>query len=96
MEKLSEDDRQQIDFGQDDKRYALDKMLALVQARQRDKARNQLGIRHKNGKPIILRDVFSKLVSCINKFKEIGDVVVQYDPGHAALPWAAVRLVMQV
>lgn len=25
----------------------------------------------------------------------MGDVVVQYDPGHAALPWAAIRLIMQ-
>lgn len=26
----------------------------------------------------------------------IGDTIVQYDPGHAALPWAAVRFVLQV
>lgn len=32
----------------------------------------------------------------VNKFKEIGDVAVQYDPSHAALPWVGVRMVLQV
>ena len=32
----------------------------------------------------------------MNKFKEVGDIAVQYDPGHAALPWAAIRFFLQV
>ena len=28
--------------------------------------------------------------------KQIGDTVVQYGPGHAALPWAGVRFILQV
>ena len=36
------------------------------------------------------------IISCVNKLKEIGDIAVQYDAGHAALPWAAIRLVLQV
>ena len=36
------------------------------------------------------------IISCVNKLKEIGDITVQYDAGHAALPWAAIRLVLQV
>ena len=32
----------------------------------------------------------------VRKFVEVGDVVAQYDPGHAALPWALVRFVLQV
>ena len=31
----------------------------------------------------------------LNKFQEVGDSVVQYDPGHAASPLAAVRFVLQ-
>lgn len=45
--------------------------------------------------PIVLRDVFSKIAGWIEKFVAVGDTVVQYDPGHAALPWAAVRIVLQ-
>lgn len=32
----------------------------------------------------------------IQKFIEVGDIAIQYDPGHAALPWAAVRFVLMV
>ena len=36
------------------------------------------------------------MVNWIDKFKQIGDTVVQYDPGHAALPWAGVRFILQI
>lgn len=49
-----------------------------------------------NGKTVYLRDVCDKIIQWINKFKQIGDIVMQYDPGHAALPWAAFRLLLQV
>ncbi|KAK6212447.1 hypothetical protein LQW54_005221 [Pestalotiopsis sp. IQ-011] len=45
---------------------------------------------------VALREVAARLVDCLNKFKEIGDLAVQYDPVHAALPWAAFRLILQV
>jgi len=48
------------------------------------------------GKNIIIGDVADKLLAWIDKFKTIGDVIVQYDPGHAAIPWAAVRFLLQV
>lgn len=49
-----------------------------------------------NGRQISLRDVTDKIIRWVNKFKEIGDVVVNFDPVHAALPWAGVRLLLQV
>lgn len=45
---------------------------------------------------IIIRDVLDKIALWITKFKEIGDVIVQYDPTHAALPWAGVRFLLEV
>jgi hypothetical protein len=45
---------------------------------------------------IILRDVAEKIVFWLDKFKEVGDVAVNFDPVHAALPWAGVRLLLQV
>lgn len=35
---------------------------------------------------IVLRDVFAKIAVWISKFMVVGDIVVQYDPVHAALP----------
>jgi hypothetical protein len=48
------------------------------------------------GEDIVLRNVVMKIVHWVDKFKQIGDVIVQYDPGHAALPWAAFRFLLQV
>ncbi|KAF8417291.1 hypothetical protein EV426DRAFT_711742 [Tirmania nivea] len=32
----------------------------------------------------------------VNRFKEIGDIIVQFDPGHAALPWAGFRFLLKI
>ena len=50
----------------------------------------------KKSKRIIVRDLADKLLSCISKFVAVGDVLVQYDPGHAAIPWAILRFILQV
>ncbi|KAJ5493724.1 Galactose oxidase/kelch beta-propeller [Penicillium fimorum] len=48
------------------------------------------------GKKIIIRDLLSKVAHWIDLFKSVGDQVVQYDPGHAALPWAGARFLLQI
>ncbi|KAI0528187.1 hypothetical protein F5B22DRAFT_584049 [Xylaria bambusicola] len=42
-----------------------------------------------------IRDVLDKTISCLNSFKEVGDIAVNFDPVHAALPWAAFRFLLQ-
>lgn len=49
-----------------------------------------------HGREIILQDVASKIISSIRAFISIGDVVVSFDPVHAALPWAGVRSLLQI
>jgi hypothetical protein len=49
-----------------------------------------------NGRQIILRDLAQKIIVWIDKFKEVGDVVANFDPAHVALPWAGVRFLFQV
>ncbi|KAI8715924.1 hypothetical protein NCS52_01101400 [Fusarium sp. LHS14.1] len=44
---------------------------------------------------IDLSDLASNAITWLNKFKEVGDIIVQYDPSHAALPWAATRFILQ-
>jgi hypothetical protein len=48
------------------------------------------------GQQIILRDVAQKIFYWLKKFKEAGDIAVNFDPVHAALPWAAFRFLLQV
>lgn len=48
------------------------------------------------GHQIVISQVLGNILKHVNEFKEIGDIIVQYDPVHAALPWAGFRFLMQV
>ena len=48
------------------------------------------------GKTFVVRDVLCRMAEWLRRFKEIGDIVVGFDPVHAALPWAAVRFLLEV
>jgi len=47
-------------------------------------------------KRINVRDLADKLICWVQKFVQVGDIIAQYDPAHMALPWAALRFVLQV
>ncbi|CAH0041350.1 unnamed protein product [Clonostachys rhizophaga] len=42
-----------------------------------------------------IRNGFSNIIDWLQKFKEVGDIAVNFDPVHAALPWAAFRFLLQ-
>ena len=48
-----------------------------------------------NGKEIIITEVVYKILEWVDKYKMIGDIAVQYEAGHASLPWAAFRFILQ-
>ena len=52
--------------------------------------------KRKNGEVVFVRDVLAKAAKWVNHFKAVGDIAVQYDPVHAALPWAGVRFLLNV
>ncbi|TGO84389.1 hypothetical protein BPOR_0510g00050 [Botrytis porri] len=45
---------------------------------------------------LVLRDEAEKVVRGLRKFKEVGDIIVNVDPLHAGLPWAAIRLLLEI
>ncbi|CAF3623619.1 unnamed protein product [Fusarium graminearum] len=47
------------------------------------------------GKEVKFRDKLEEVVGLFEKFIAAGDAAVSYDPAHAALPWAAVRALLQ-
>jgi ankyrin repeat domain-containing protein 50 len=67
--------------------------LALKQKEKCDGKRWKFAF---NGQQVILRDVAQKIFYWLQKFKEAGDITVNFDPVHAALPWAAFRFLLQV
>jgi predicted nicotinamide N-methyase len=48
------------------------------------------------GEIIVLRDIVMKLLGWMDRFKEIGDIIIQFDPMYAALPWAGFQLLLKV
>jgi len=73
----------------------LDLLATLDNERERCE-RGRWRIRGANGEQIILRDVYMKMANSIKTFVEVMDVAVQFDPVHTALPWAGIRLILQV
>lgn len=93
--KLSEKDRASL--GCLEGTPQLDEILSAVISREQECIEKQWVIkRGSNNGALVLRDVFKKIAIWVQKFVEVGDVAVQCDPSHAALPWAAVRFILLV
>ena len=92
--QLSDKNKACINFSSTAK---LDDLLAAVNDKKHECQEKQWTVergREKNA--IVLRDVFTKIATWVEKFVACGDSAIQYDPGHAALPWAAVRFLLKV
>lgn len=73
----------------------MNSILSLVEEKKMLCIAKRWKSKGENGRIIIIRDVLEKTATWINKFKVLGDQAVSYDPGHAALPWAEIRFVLQ-
>ncbi|EXF84740.1 hypothetical protein CFIO01_13630, partial [Colletotrichum fioriniae PJ7] len=73
----------------------LETVLVAAEEQWNESVANQWRFKKPGGGEIVVRDKLEKIIKWINCFKAVGDTAVQYDPAHAALPWAAVRFVLQ-
>ena len=74
----------------------LDEVLNCVDDAKREFRRKQWRIHSgANKEAIFLRDIYDKIAVWIQRFVDMVDVAVQYDPGHAALPWASIRFLLK-
>ena len=98
LSKLSLEDRQRIAFEGQDKLDVLTDLQTLTNSAKTKSIENRWRFHRpgRGGETVILWDLFSKIAVWIDRFREIGDIVVQFDPVHAALPWAGVRFLLQV
>ena len=81
------------DSDKPEKLDALKQLLEHAMEAQRENTASQWKVKW-GSREINVREKAEKLMSWITKFKEIGDIVVQYDPVHAALPWAGIRSIL--
>jgi hypothetical protein len=72
-------------------------VLKAAKAKQGEAEDRRWKIQRKDGRVIVIRDVFDKLVGAITKFQDAADFLVSLDAsGHAALPWAGVKFFLSV
>lgn len=76
---------------------SVDKIDVLTEVKVAAEKQRDLSIakRWKIGR-VVIRDVFEKILAWVDKFVKICDIVVQFDPVHAALPWACIRTILMV
>jgi len=67
----------------------------MVKARMKECEDEQWKVKI-NGKTVVVREVFGKMLDWVQKFAAVGNAAVQYDPVNAALPWAGFRFLLQV
>ena len=84
-----------VNFQRADKRAILVDLLEKIEEKKQACFARRLKYKRSNGDFVVLYEVFEKMVKWVNKFKKIGDLIMQYDPGHAALPWAGIRFLIQ-
>ncbi|KFY32484.1 hypothetical protein V493_00153, partial [Pseudogymnoascus sp. VKM F-4281 (FW-2241)] len=94
--KLSDEDRCNINFSHPDKLGVLSDLLTLTEKSRQECINKRWRYTRKSGETVIFRDLLGKIVKSLDLFKQVGDVAVQYDPVHAALPWAGIRLLLQI
>ena len=83
------------DLGNLDKLNIIQKLFVIAKQAEEKYLTKQVKVKW-GDKEIDVREKAEGFVNCLNKFKEIGDIAMQYDPAHAALPWAGVRFILMV
>jgi len=71
-------------------------LLDSVIKEQADCGAMQWRCRKLNGDKVYVRDILEKVAFWVDKVREIGDIIVQFDPVHASLPWAGARFLLTV
>ena len=81
------------DSDKPEKLETLKQLLEHAMEAKKENIANQWKLKW-GGKEINVREKMERLVGWITKFKEVVDIAVQYDPVHAALPWAGIRFIL--
>ena len=94
--QLNDGDRGSINLNQPSKLNILSELLAVAEQAKQECIKKKWRYTRKSGETVIVSDLFGKVIRWIDLFKQVGDAAAQYDPVHAALPWAGVRFLLQV
>lgn len=94
---LSDDNKKELGFAHSDEPLQPSDLIQVVVNKKEECVKKQWTLyTNKVGEKVPLRDVLGKVVDWLDRFKHLGDMAVQFDPGQAAIPWMAVRTLLQV
>lgn len=96
LDRLEDDVKSSLIIPNSPKQDVLAAVHRVAEDRKQLCLRKRWKFKKANGEEIILRDLYDKILVWLDRFKGIGDIAMQYDAGHAALPWAAVRFLLNV
>ena len=95
LDSLSEKDRNTLETSETEPGLDIEELVEVVREKREMCLENQWEFEFR-GRSINLRYQADKIISWLAKFKEVGDIAIQHDAGHAALPWAGIRFLLQV
>ena len=95
LDSLSAKDRNTLETNETRSTLDIEEVLEEVRAKREACLKNQWEF-ELCGRSVNMRYQADKIISWLAKFKEVGDIAIQQDPSHAALPWAGIRFLLQV
>ena len=95
LERLSKKDKKTLESNKTGSHVDIEELLGEVHEKREMCLENQWEFKFR-GRTVNLRYQADKILSWLAKFKEVGDIAIQQDPSHAALPWAGIRFLLQV
>ncbi|KAF3762954.1 hypothetical protein M406DRAFT_333297 [Cryphonectria parasitica EP155] len=97
LNQLAEDDRKEFRFDGSNRGFDPAEIVQVVESEKAKCVKKQWVLyTNKAGKEVHVRDILEKTVGWIEKFKEVGDMAVEFDPCHTSVPWMAVKTLLQV
>ncbi len=72
-------------------------VLKTAKEKQKEAEDKNWTFKRSDGRVVVVREIFSKIVDWITKFQGAVDFLVSLDvSGHTALPWAGVKFLLSV
>jgi hypothetical protein len=97
LDGLNSKDKDDLMVVHDEKDAGPASIIRTVMERKEECVKKQWELyTNKQGEKIMVRDLLNKVSHWIDRFRQVGNSAVQFDPVHAAVPWAAVQLLLQV
>ena len=96
LDRLDDDIKSSVDLSNPSRLNIVAAVHKIAEEKKQICLAKRWKYKNSKGKEIIIRDLLEKDIVWLDTFKAIGDVAMQHDAGHAALPWVPVRFLLNI